>query len=103
MPASDFYRHTLSHWVKTNRIFANALLAALYACFAQYGYIPPPQNTERIAIIALTANASTHDRQVCLDAGMANYLRKPCSIKDFKQMLELYSKPQTSPSDQLLD
>ena len=41
-------------------------------------------------IIALTANATTHDREACLSAGMDEFLVKPVSKKIFAECLTRY-------------
>ena len=43
-----------------------------------------PQTT----IIAMTANVMQGDRELCLRAGMTDYLAKPVQLKDLAQMLE---------------
>ena len=56
--------------------------------------IEPPH----IVIIALTAHAMTGDRQLCLDAGMDDYLSKPFSLGSISAMLERWA-----PSHQRID
>ena len=43
-----------------------------------------------IPIIALTANAMKGDRQICIDAGMDDYIAKPVTSKKLMGMLEKY-------------
>ena len=47
--------------------------------------LPAPK--ARIAIVALTANAVTGDRERCLSAGMDDYISKPINPKQLLQVL----------------
>ncbi len=42
---------------------------------------------KRLTIIALTGNAMHQDKQLCLDAGMDDYLKKPFNLKQLRDIL----------------
>ncbi len=50
----------------------------------------------RIPIIAVTAHAMEGDRQLCLDAGMDDYLPKPVIFGDLLQKLKVWGRPAKS-------
>jgi CheY-like chemotaxis protein len=49
-----------------------------------------------IAIVAMTANATEEDRELCETAGMDDYLTKPIQIDKLKTILQSYS-PRPTP------
>ena len=48
-----------------------------------------PSDGDYIQIVAMTANAMEEDRQICLDAGMDDYVSKPINIQ---QLIDILSK-----------
>jgi PAS domain S-box-containing protein len=46
------------------------------------------ESTQKPWIIALTANAVQGDREICLEAGMQDYVSKPIQVQDLMQALE---------------
>jgi signal transduction histidine kinase/DNA-binding response OmpR family regulator len=51
------------------------------------------RGAEQPRIIALTANATTEDRERCLGAGMDDYLPKPIQIPELVTILERWGQP----------
>jgi CheY-like chemotaxis protein len=47
-----------------------------------------------VPIIALTANAMKGEREICLQAGMDDFVSKPVRIQDLAAVLERFSRPQ---------
>ena len=45
----------------------------------------------KTTIVAMTANAMKGDKEVCLAAGMNDYIGKPVRISDIKAMLEKWT------------
>lgn len=52
---------------------------------------------KHVPIIALTAHALEEDRQWCLSAGMDDYLSKPCTQEQLRDMLERWLPRQAAP------
>ncbi len=44
-----------------------------------------------IAIVAMTANATDDDQNICRDAGMSDYISKPIQIDKLKSILQRYA------------
>ena len=55
-------------------------------------------STPRVAIIALTANAMSGDRQRCLDAGMDGYCSKPIDKHRLIETVRSFVKPADAPA-----
>jgi CheY-like chemotaxis protein len=53
-----------------------------------------PGFTRRIVIVAMTANALSGDREVCLSAGMDDYVSKPLSPESINSVLDRHLNPQ---------
>lgn len=49
-----------------------------------------PNIDHKVPIIAITANAMSQDRKLCMNAGMNDYLSKPFKPEDLQSMLEKY-------------
>jgi len=48
-----------------------------------------------IAIVAMTANATDDDQNLCRDAGMSDYISKPIQIEKLKSLLQQYKSLKT--------
>ena len=53
------------------------------------------QLMSQVRIIGMTANAMTEDRQICIDAGMNDYVSKPISIPEIMRVILVTSEKQS--------
>jgi len=52
-----------------------------------------------VPIVAVTANAMSNNKELCLQAGMDGYISKPFSLKRIKQCLELWQNGEENETD----
>jgi two-component system, sensor histidine kinase and response regulator len=60
-------------------------------------------SSDRVPIVAMTANAMQGDRERCLAAGMDDYMAKPISLEVLDQMLARWLLPAASQQPDVLD
>ncbi|MFN8608790.1 MAG: response regulator [Vulcanimicrobiota bacterium] len=57
----------------------------------------------RLPIVAMTANARREDRELCLAAGMNDYLAKPINPEALSQLLGRYLQPGQAPLNEIAE
>ena len=67
-------------------------LEATKKILCHFSHTPPPY------IIAMTANALSSDRELCLSSGMDDFISKPFTINDIREALERYQASSVSPT-----
>ena len=67
-----------------------------FDCTRQIRKLQAAAGVAKIPIIAVTAFASAEDRQLCLDAGMDDYVSKPYTLEAFKSTIDKYLEPARS-------
>ena len=61
-----------------------------FECTQKIRELETHSNKEKVPIIALTANALSHDREKCISAGMNDYLSKPVNKHLLRDMVKNY-------------
>ncbi|MBF0350839.1 MAG: response regulator [SAR324 cluster bacterium] len=71
-------------------IFMDVQMPEMDGLEATRQIVAQTSSAERPWIIAMTANALPGDREICLQAGMNDYLSKPIRLRDLARMLHLH-------------
>lgn len=74
-----------------------------YSATQEWRRIESEKGSERVPILAMTANAMAGDRQKCLDAGMDDYMAKPLNKQLLEQMLKRWLSAAPAPQLDVMD